>query len=274
MATIAQLLKKIPARQIVGFARSEAKAKQLVAKGISVRYGNFDDRASLEKAMQGIDKVLLISTTDDQRYQQHKNVIDAAKKAGVKQIAYTSGKLNNVDSSPLKSHLQSHFQTEDYIKNSGLSYTIFRNTLYAEVIPVYVGEAVFESGIHLPAGKGKVPYALRREMGEAIGNALLQKNPQKTIYTLTGSKLYSYYDIASALSEISGQTVCYIDVDPAPFPKQLKQRGMPDLMIAIVSGFAADIKNRQYELVRDDLEQLLGRKPAPLKAALKEIYSL
>src|SRR5699024_2332960 len=136
-AIIKQLLKKTSADNIVAFARDENKAKDLIDKGIEVRYGNFDDTASLKKAVQSIDKVLIISTVDHNRFQQQKNVVDAAKKAGVKHVAYTSGVLKDVNASPLKSHFQSHFQTQDYIKASGLSSTILGNTLYAEVIPVY-----------------------------------------------------------------------------------------------------------------------------------------
>ncbi len=273
-ATIRQLLQKTSADKIVAFARDEHKAKDLIAKGVEVRYGNFDDPDSLEKAVQGIDKVLLISTVDIHRYQQHKNVVDAAKKAGVRRIAYTSGVLKDVHASPLKNHLKSHFQTEDYIKESGLSYTIFGNTLYAEVIPMYIGDKVFETGIYLPAGNGKVPFALRREMGEATANALLQDGSENKIYHLTGGKLYSYRDVAKVLTEISGKTVRYVEAKRTTFEEQLKQAKVSDMMISIVSGFNTDIKNQQYEIVSDDLENLLGRKPATLKEALTEIYGL
>lgn len=273
-ATIRQLLQKTSADKIVAFARDEHKAKDLIAKGVEVRYGNFDDPDSLEKAVQGIDKVLLISTVDVHRYRQHKNVVDAAKKAGVRRIAYTSGVLKDVNASPLKNHLKSHFQTEDYIKESGLSYTILGNTLYAEVIPVYVGDKVFETGVYLPAGNGKVPFALRREMGEATANALLQDGSENKIYHLTGGKLYSYRDVAKVLTEISGKTVRYVEAKRTTFEEQLKQAEVSDMIISIVSGFNTDIKNHQYEIVSDDLENLLGKKPATLKEALTEIYGL
>ncbi len=273
-ATIKQLLQKTSADNIVAFARDENKAKDLIEKGIEVRYGNFDDTVSLEKAVQGIDKVLLVSTVDHNRFQQQKNVVDAAKKAGVKHVAYTSGVLKDVNASPLKDHFKSHFQTEEYIKASGLSYTILGNTLYAEVIPVYVGDKVFETGIYLPAGNGKVPFALRREMGEATANALLEDGYENKIYQITGGELYSYHDVAKVLSELSDTTVRYVDADTTIFEEHLRQAGVSDVMISIVSGINTDIKNHQYEIVSDDLEKLLGRKPATLKEALKEIYNL
>lgn len=273
-ATIGHLLKNTMSNNIVGFARDENKAKHLKEKGVEVRFGNFEDKASLDKAMQGIEKVLLISTIDPHRYQQHQNVVDAAKKAGVKLIAYTGVTLKDVNTSAVKFLMDSHFQTEDYIKASGLYYTFLRNSLYADVIPMHVGEKVFETGIYLPAGNGKVAYALRREMGEAAANLLLQNGHENKTYQITGSKLYSYQDVANELGLLSGKTVHYTDADAATFPNKLKELGVSETGIMIASGFSADIKNKQYEIVSNDLEKLLGRKPASLRDSLKEIYQL
>jgi len=273
-ATIEHLLNNISSHKIMAFARDENKAKHLKEKGVRFRLGNFEDTASLDAAMQGIEKVLLISTIDHDRFQQHKNVVDAAKKAGVKHIAYTGVTLKDVNTSAVKFLMDSHFQTEDYIKESGLNYTFLRNSLYAEVIPMYVGEKVFEAGIYLPTGNGKVGYALRREMGEAAANVLLQNGHENKTYQITGSELYSYQDVANKLSLLSDKTVNYTDADAATFPDKLKEHGVPELRILIASGFSADIKNGQYEIVSNDLENLLGRKSATLKESLKEIYNL
>ena len=272
-AVIKQLLKHTPANKIVAFARDEHKAKHLTEKGIEVRYGTFEDTYSLDGAMQGIEKVLLISTIDHHRLQQHKNVVDAAKRAGVKHILYTSASIKNVNTSAIKAIMESHFQTEDYIKRSGLKYTFLRNTLYTDVIPFYIGKKVLEIGVFLPAGNGKVAYALRREMGEATANALLQNGHENKIYEITGSELYSYEDVAKVLSELSGKSIAYTDIEPSKLSEQLKQAGNSELVAAVIIGFATDIKNHQFEIVSKDLENLLERKPTALKEALKELYN-
>lgn len=273
-ATITQLLANTPPNNIVAFARDEGKTQHLKQKGIEVRFGNFEDTASLDTAMQGIEKVLLISTIDHHRYQQHQNVVNAAKKANVKHIAYTGVTLKDANTSAVKLLMDSHFQTEDYIKASGLAYTFLRNSLYADVIPMYVGEKVFDTGIYLPAGNGKVAYALRKEMGEAAANILLQNGHENKTYQITGSKLYSYQDVANELSLLSGKTVNYTDADATIFSNKLKEYGVPETSIIIALGFSADIKNGQYEIVSKDLEKLLGREPKSLKDSLKEIYNL
>ncbi len=271
-ATIAHLLKNTTADKIAALARDEIKARDLNEKVVEVRIGTYDDIASLDRAFQGVGKVLLISGTDPNRLQQHKNVVDAAKKAGVKHIVYTGFSLKDIHTSALTGLLEANFQTEDYIKASGLRYTFLRNTLYTDGIPMFAGEKVFETGIALPAGNGKVPYALRREMGEAAANVLLQTGHDNNTYEITGNELYSYADVAKTLSGLSGKDIAYNDVDAETFPDQLKQAGIPEFVSYLITGYATDTKNNQFEAVSKDLERLLGRKPATLKEGLKEVY--
>ena len=132
--------------------------------------------------------MLLISAGDrGDRMQQHRNMIDAAVASGVGCIAYTSRSLR--DRTTLANALMSeHFQTEDYIKQSGLSYTLFRNALYMDTLPFFIGQRALKSGsIQQPAGDGKVAFALRAEQGEAMANVLLQENCRNRSYQFTGS---------------------------------------------------------------------------------------
>jgi NAD(P)H dehydrogenase (quinone) len=271
-AVIQHLLTKIPASQIAAFVRDAGKAAGLQEKGVSIRVGTYDDTAALDNAMQGIEKVLLISGGDaDNALQQHQNAVDAAKKAGVKGIAYTGRSLK--DPSTLVNKLMNrHFQTEDYIKESGLNYALFRNILYMDVLPLFVGKQVFDTGIHLPAGDGKVSFALRGEMGEAMAKVLLDSDCDNQTYNFTGSETYSFEDVANALSELSGKEVKYSAVTPAEFEAQMKGRGIPDFMVPRMIGFITDIKNGQETTLSPDLENKLGRKPVSLKEGLKTLF--
>jgi NAD(P)H dehydrogenase (quinone) len=274
-AVIRQLLHKIPANQIIAFARDENKAAHLVEQGVALRIGTYDDIDSLDNAMQGIETVLLIAGTDEEnRVRQHQNVVDAAKKAGVQRVAYTSRALK--DRATLVNRLMdAHFQTEDSIRASGLSYTLFQNILYMDAIPQFVGgDAVFERGIYVPAGQGKVALALRSEMGEAMANALAARHDGNVTYQLTGSESYSFYDVAAALTNISGKSVTYTPAEPVAFESKLKERGLPDVVAQRITGFITDIANGQEDAVSPDLENLLGRKPTSLKEGLALLYNL
>jgi NAD(P)H dehydrogenase (quinone) len=274
-AVITNLLKKTSANEIAALVRDETKASALRELGVDIRVGSYDDTVSLDKAMQGIEKVLLIAGTDeDNRLRQHQNVVDAAKKAGVQCIAYTSRALK--DRNTLANKLmEGHFQTEDYIKECGLEYILFRNILYMDTIPQFVGGGkVFDMGINLPTGQGRVPFALRSEMGEAIAHALLESGDGNRIYQLTGRESYSFDDVAATLTDLSGKKVSYTPAEKSVFAAQMKDRGTPELMVQRVVGFLTDIKNGQEADVSPDLENLLGRKPVSLKQGLKVLFNL
>jgi NAD(P)H dehydrogenase (quinone) len=274
-AVVQNLLKKISATQIAAFVQDETKASALKEKGVGIRIGSYDDTASLSKAMQGVEKVLLIAGTDEEkRLWQHQNVIDAAKKARVQCIAYTSRNLKDPNTLANKL-MEGHFQTEDYIKASGLNYVLFRNVLYMDTIPQFVGgEKVFETGIYLPTGHGRVSFALRSEMGEAIAHVLLKSDRSNRIYKLTSNETYSFDEVAATLSDLSGKQVGYTSAEQLAFEAQMRERGTPEATIQKVVGFLTDIKNGQEDEVSPELESLLGRKPASLREGLKILFKL
>ncbi len=273
-SVISQLNKVSSKDQFAIFARDEKKAIKYKEQGIEVRLGDFNQISSLGHAFEGITKLLLISTMEFNRFEQHKNVIDAAKMAGVKHIIYTGLAIQDIETSNVKELMQSHFDTEKYIQASGLDFTFVRNTMYTDAIPQIIGEAVFDTGIYLSGGDGKVPYTLRREMGEAIANILVQDNHENKTYNITGDIAYSYADIAQTLGELSHKKIDYIDLDETVYEQFLIDLHLPEFLVYLTKGTVVDIKQHQYEVNNSDLKTLLGRPPLDLKSALKELYKL
>ena len=273
-SVIDTLLKKIPTSQINIITRKEEKRAEFQAKGFNAYLGDYNDIIALKKAMENVDTVLLISSGDQgDRMQEHKNVIDTAKKCGVKNIAYTSRALQNRATLVNKLMLE-HFETEDYIKESGLNYILFRNALYMDVVPLFVGKQVFETGIFMPAGNGKVAYALRQEQGEAMANVLLNERFENQTYKFTGSEAYSFYDVATALTELSEKEVKYTAIEIREFENLMKQKGLSEGMIKKITDFNLDIKNGQEAEITNELEIMLGHKPTSLKEGLKIVFNL
>ena len=269
---IETLLKHIPAQQISVLTRKEEKRLAFEKQGFNAFLGDYADVAALENAMLDVDTVLLISSGDQgDRMQEHKNVVDAAVKCGVKNVAYTSRSLR--DRTTLNNQLMTeHFLTEDYIKQSGLKYIFFQNALYMDVIPQFVGQNVFETGIFQPAGNGKVAYALRSEQSEAMANVLLNETFENQTYRFTGSTAYSFYDIADALGALSGKTVKYNAVEVAQYEAMMSQRGLPTFLVKKIVSFVLDIKDGQESMITNDLENKLGRKPTSLTEGLKILF--
>lgn len=219
---VAHLARQGPAGSFTTLARDPAKAAILTKQGINVRLGDFDDPPSLRRAFTGVRKLLLVSTMAPNRLQQHRQVIDAARQAGVEHVFYTGLAIRSIETSHVRTLMESHFQTEDYLKASGLDYTLLRNTMYAEALPVIVASGRSGNCIALPGGTGRVPYVLRQELGEATANALLDDGHRNRTYHLVGSQAYGYAEVAAALGRLHGTPVHYQHVPAARYARHLQ----------------------------------------------------
>jgi NAD(P)H dehydrogenase (quinone) len=275
-ATIDFLLKKgIPGSNISALVREEAKAGELKTKGVTLKTGDYDDYNSLVAAFRGVDKLLLISGSDVvKRGQQQENAVNAAKEAGVKHIHYTSfERKNETETSPLALVAKTHLDTERQIKSSGMAYTIFRNNLYAEVIPMFLGEHVAATGVFFPAGDGKTAFATRTDMAEASARVLATEGHENKEYVFSNTENVSFAEIAEILTEVLGTNIPYVNPSIEVFTNALTQAGVPAEIIGVSVGFAEGIKQGEFFVTSTDLEKLLGRKPTTVKAYLAEAYS-
>lgn len=273
-AVVTQLLRQSALGKFTLFVRDRSKAQAYIDQGIPVRVGDFDDPASLPQAFAGISKLLLISSRSIERARQQKQVVDAAVHAGVRHIVYTGLAIQDIATSHTNDLMQSHFDTEAHIRASGVAYTFLRNTMYADALPEIIGEGWSRHGINLPGGDGQVPYALRREMGEATANLLLQDDHAMRTYDITGRGSHTYLDVADALGSLTGQTVSYTDISEQAFAQHLQAAGLPDFLIYLSTSTVRDVKDHQYELRSDALRKLLGREPAGLEQMIKEVFAL
>lgn len=274
-AVVRRLLERTDAADVAVLVRDERKAADLAGRGVAVRVGDYDDTTALDRALVGVDRVLLIAGNDPQRrVHQHQNVIDACVRAGVGLIGFASRSLRDVHASE-NTLMGDYFETEDRIRRSGLPHVLFRNALYLDTVPSYVGGArVFETGIRLPAGDGKVAYALRREMGEALANAMLDHAGADRTHVIAASRAYTFDDVAAALTEISGRTVDYTQVSDEDYVAETMRAGVPEHLARRFLGFHFDIRDDQLDETSTDLQALLGREPATLQGGLRELFEV
>lgn len=276
-ATINFLLEKgVAANQISALARDESKSAELKSKGVNVKIGNYDDIDSLRSAMQGIETMLLISSseTTKSRAVQHINAIKAAKENGVKHIIYT-GFLRTEENpeSPLWFIAGDHVETEKYLKESGINYTLFENGFYMDMLMDYVGEQVLETKtIFVPAGEGKVNFVLRNEVAEALANVLTTSGHENKTYNIGIEQPVSFGEVAKYISEITGVAINYVSPEPEVYQQTLIQHGVPEAYARMFSAFAVAFAADTMNVSTTDLTQLLGRKPTTVQEYLSSKF--
>jgi NAD(P)H dehydrogenase (quinone) len=276
-AVVNELLNKINASNISVVVRDPAKAEVLKAKGVNVIQGDYNDYSSLVAAFKGIDKLYFVSSSDVMnRLAQHENVVKAAVEAGVGHIFYTSAQRKSEDgSSPISVVADAHWKTDNLIKKSGLTYTILKNGLYTDILPMFMGDKVIETGtIFLPAGDGEASYASRNDLAAAGAILLTSEGHKNKVYEMGGPVSYSFQDIAGMLSELSGKSIYYVSPSPEEYGEQLKSFGVPDEMIQGASTFCVAIAEGEFDFPSTDLETILGRKAQTVRDFLKTAYQL
>ncbi|MCS2165066.1 SDR family oxidoreductase [Scandinavium manionii] len=266
---IDNLLKTVPANQLVAIVRNPAKAQALSDKGIVVRQGDYTDEAGLKSAFQDVDKLLLISGSEvGQRAVQHRNVINAAKTADVKFIAYTS--LLHADKSPLGLHVE-HVETEKMLAESGIAYTLLRNGWYTENYLASAPQAI-EHGVFIgAAGDGKIASATRADYAAAAAKVMSEEGHAGKVYELAGDSAWTLSELVAELSKQSGKPVSYQNLSEADFAAALKGVGLPAGLADMLAD--SDVGASKGGLFDDSrtLSKLIQRPATPLSESVKRL---
>ncbi|MDU5335133.1 SDR family oxidoreductase [Enterococcus sp.] len=262
------LKESVPTSDIYALVRSEEKNAALKEAGINLRIGDYADKKSMEKALQGIDRLLFVSGTPGNRQEEHANVVEAAKEAGVSYIAYTSFARADKATSPLAAD---HIFTEKLIEKTGIAHTFLRNNWYLENEMPIVDAALNGGKFVYAAGQGKTGWALKREYAEVAAKALQGKD-FPAILELSG-KPVSYEALAAALKTATGMEIEVVSSDNQGFIENLTVNGLPQPIAEMFLSFQSDIKDGQLDVVSDDFEKALGRTLLSLEEGFKELLA-
>ncbi|MBZ6391482.1 MAG: SDR family oxidoreductase [Pantoea dispersa] len=261
------LLKKVPASEIIAVVRSPEKAQDLQALGVALRTADYNQPQTLQGAFAGVQKVLLISSSEvGQREAQHRAVIDAAKAAGVSFIAYTS--LLHADTSPLGLGVE-HRATEALLQASGIPYALLRNGWYSENYAASIAPALAHHAFIGAAGNGRIASAAREDYAAAAAEVISRDDQAGKVYELAGDDSYTLAEFSAEIARQSGEQVEYVNLPPAEFSAALIGAGLPAPLAELLAD--SDAGAAQDALFDDShtLSKLIGRPTTPFAAVIK-----
>jgi NAD(P)H dehydrogenase (quinone) len=274
-AVLRSLIQRIPASDVVAMARDIEKAEPLAALGIEVRYGDYTDYDSLVAAFNGVEKIYLVSAVAfSDRLAQHKNVIVAAGRAGIRHVVYTSIQRINDELAPIEGVTESDIATERLLEKSGLTYTIVQHPLYANDLPFLIGADAAKEGFSAPTGRGRASFATYTELAEAGAALLTQTGYENRTCLLNAGQTWSFRDIADGLAKLTGTQVDYQPISVQAFIAAREADGWPTAVAKFLSGWGNAIDKGAFDQSSRTLEKLLGRKPKDLEGILRVAFNL
>lgn len=271
------------AADLILITRKPEKLADRAAQGCTVRYGDFDKPETLAAAVQGADRMLLISGTRvGARVVQHKAAIDAAAANGVKHIVYTS--FIGIDDPANPAEVRhDHIETEALMKASGCAWTCLRDAHYADAMILMAGPGVMQTGKWFSnAGQGREAMVWRDDCIESAVAVLTGEGHENETYNITGPELQTFEEVAAIMAEVTGRPVEYVSLDDEGQYAMFDAMGIPRRPVddSEVNGipwnsddmvtFGQAIREGFLELCTDDVERLTGRKARSVRQMITE----
>jgi len=268
-ATVDHLLERISAADIAVVARDLAKAQRFGDRGVAVRHGDYADPASLPRAFDGADQLLLVSSSDPgaDAVGLHRTAIDAAVAAGVGRILYTSHQNATLDT-PFKPG-RDHAATEQLLAESGVAWTSLRNGFYMHSLNWLLGPWR-ETGVITVPGDGPVSWTAREDAAEAAAIILTSNGAYDGPTTLTASAAPAFEDIATIASEVTGRAVKREVLGEQEWLTAQIAQGAQEFMARFLLGFYQAARQGDFAGIDPLLGKLLDREPQTVRDLLTQ----
>jgi NAD(P)H dehydrogenase (quinone) len=260
------LLESTPANRLLAVARDPAKLSELAQRGVTVRHGDYDQPDSLSPAFAGAELLLLISGSEaGRRVPQHTAAIEAAKRARVSRVVYTS--IAKADSSRMALAAE-HLATEVAIRAAGLPFTLLRNSWYIENYTENLGPALTHGVFLGAAGDGRISAATRADYARAAAAVLTQPGHENAVYELGGDQAFTMTELAQSVSEWAGRPIGYTNLPEEQYAQALIAAGVPAPYAKMLADSDVGISRGELEVTSGALQRLIGRPTTPLNSVL------
>jgi NAD(P)H dehydrogenase (quinone) len=264
-------LERYPADEIVATTRTPDALGRYRSAGVTVRFADFDEESSLDDAFVGIDQLVILSATNatGKRHEEHENAINAANRAGVHRIVFTSMLGVDRPNHPAGLSAQEYRAAEILIEASGIDHVILRNGPYTELNAVErMLPAIPLGRFRMNAGDGRSAFISRRDFGRAVV-AAVRADLSGTV-DLTGPALHNFTEVTDAIARLLGIEFRYESIDDETYRDELRAGGADELLTDVVSGTGLAIRTGYFGALTDTAEQLLGRPPVSLEQVLRQ----
>jgi NAD(P)H dehydrogenase (quinone) len=263
-AVVSELLKRPGGHEVVAITRTP----ETVSAPAQGRFGDYDRPDSLAEAYAGLDRLLIISTVDPEpgkRGAQHVAAIDAAVRAGVKHIVFTSAAGTRQEEEPALG--ASYWRGEQHLIATARAWTILRMNFYAEAL-VQQAQAALDQGVLTGLAENRVAFVARGDVAAAAAGILIGDGHAGAIYNATGPERLSGAERAALIAEITGRPLAFLAITEEQLRAGLTRAGLPVYVVNTVISIQASFAAGAFDVVTGDVERLGGRPPKPLRDVL------
>ena len=269
---VVELLLETGAQHVCAASRQPEKLAALTKRGATTVEADFDDPTTLDAAFVGVERLLIISTDSlgvpGQRQRQHKAAVDAAVKAGVSQIVYTS-MANPEPGSPIP-FAPDHYETEQAIEKSGIPFTILRVNWYTDNLFTWLPQALVSGQRFSSAGEGRTGYVVRDDVARAAAGALTAETTQSRRLDVSGPQALTAAQIVAIANEVFGTSIIAVPVSDEQLADGLAAAGLPAPLVELIVAMDANTREGKVDIVSDTVERLTGKPPRSLREFLIE----
>ncbi|RDH37754.1 NAD(P)-binding protein [Aspergillus welwitschiae] len=252
-----------------------SNSHRFTSKGIPFRTVNYDDPETLDVAFKDVENLFFVSTDTfdvEKRRRQHLNVVEAAKRNGVKHVWYTSLAFGGLGSNSKAAVQQAHYMTEDMLRESGINYTSIREGIYTEAFPLFLNWYPQSTTLYLPSASGKIAFTLRSELAEATAKLILKGGHDKEVVLFTASEPVSMQEIVEVINETTHREVKIKIVDPETYVRVNAENdigGKAEGFFRQLVGWFESIENGEAGFTDGLMGEVLGREPVTPREAIR-----
>ncbi|MGB3693273.1 MAG: SDR family oxidoreductase [Spirulinaceae cyanobacterium] len=256
-----QVVKQLAAKDVnIRAAVRNLNRAQNFPSGVEVVEFDLNKPETVEAAFRGVDKAFFMTPLAPNLVELDATCLEAAKKAGVKQIVKLS--VMGADTEPEMLLGQCHRESEQLIAASGIPYTFLRPNSFHQNYLIYTAETIKnQNSFYLPLGEGKLSFIDIRDVAEVAAVVLTEDNHQNKAYQITGSQALSNYQIAEILSQVLGRTITYVDIPEEAAREAMTENGLPEKQVEMILRLYNRQKAGNYSTITPIVEEVTGKQP-------------